>query len=77
MGFRVGFSSVGIFSSFIIARKTIQMFSKLRKRIYKSMLGSFISAAKRPPSTIPAVVTIADFSRCLVEKEEEEEEKKK
>ena len=77
MGFRVGFSSVGIFSSFIIARKTIQMFSKLRKRIYTSMLGSFISAAKRPPSTIPAVVTIADFSRCLVEKEEEEEEKKK
>ena len=76
MGFRVGFSSVGIFSSFI-TRKTIQMFSKLTKRIYKSMLGSFISAAKRPPSTIPAVVTIADFSRCLVEKEEEEEEEKK
>ena len=76
MGFIVGFSSVGIFSSFI-TRKTIQMFSKLRKRIYKSMLGSFISAAKRPPSTIPAVVTIADFSRCLVEKEEEEEEEKK
>ena len=48
------------------------MFSKLTKTIYKSMLGSFISAAKRPPSTIPAVVTIADFSRChLVEKEEE------
>ena len=76
MGFIVGFSSVGIFSSFI-TRKTIQMFSKLTKRIYKSMLGSFISAAKRPPSTIPAVVTIADFSRCLVEKEEEEEEEKK
>ena len=75
MGFIVGFSSVGIFSSFI-TRKTIQMFSKLTKRIYKSMLGSFISAAKRPPSTIPAVVTIADFSRCLVEKEEEEEKKK-
>jgi len=73
LGFIVGFSSVGIFSSFI-TRKTIQMFSKLTKRIYKSMLGSFISAAKRPPSTIPAVVTIADFSRCLVEKEEEEEE---
>ena len=53
------------------------MFSKLTKRIYKSMLGSFISAAKRPPSTIPAVVTIADFSRCLVEKEEEEEEEEK
>jgi hypothetical protein len=53
------------------------MFSKLTKTIYKSMLGSFISAAKRPPSTIPAVVTIADFSRCLVEKEEEEEEEKK
>ena len=76
MGFIVGFSSVGIFSSFI-TRKTIQMFSKLTKRIYKSILGSFISAAKRPPSTIPAVVTIADFSRCLVEKEEEEEEEKK
>ena len=76
MGFIVGFSSVGIFSSFI-TRKTIQMFSKLTKRIYKSMLGSFISAAKRPPSTIPAVVTIADFSRCLVEKEEEEEEEEK
>ena len=43
-------------------------FSKLTKTMYKSMLGSFISAAKRPPSTIPAVVTIADFSRCLVEK---------
>jgi len=52
------------------------MFSKLTKTIYKSMLGSFISAAKRPPSTIPAVVTIADFSRCLVEKKEEENEKK-
>ena len=76
MGFIVGFSSVGIFSSFI-TRKTIQMFSKLTKRMYKSMLGSFISAAKRPPSTIPAVVTIADFSRCLVEKEEEEEEEEK
>ncbi|CAL6369615.1 unnamed protein product [Bathycoccus prasinos] len=49
--------------------------SKLTKTIYKSMLGSFISAAKRPPSTIPAVVTIADFSRCLVEKEEDYEKK--
>ena len=75
MGFIVGFLSVGIFSSFI-ARKTIQMsLSKLTKTIYKSMLGSFISAAKRPPSTIPAVVTIADFSRCLVEKEEDYEKK--
>ena len=51
------------------------MFSKLTKTIYKSMLGSFISAAKRPPSTIPAVVTIADFSRCLVEEEEDYEKK--
>ena len=62
---------------FLLSREKQSMFSKLTKTIYKSVLGSFISAAKRPPSTIPAVITIADFSRCLVEKEEEEEEEEK
>jgi len=47
------------------------MLSRLTKQIYKSIVGSSIVGG-RAPSSIPAVVTIADFTRSSSDRREDE-----
>ena len=52
------------------------MLSRLTKQIYKSIVGSSTSGSSivggRAPSSIPAVVTIADFTRSSSDRREDE-----
>jgi hypothetical protein len=54
----------------------LKMLSRLTKQIYKSIVGSSTSGSSivggRAPSSIPAVVTIADFTRSSSDRREDE-----
>ena len=54
---------------------SLKMLSRLTKQIYKSIVGSATSGSfvvgGRAPSSIPAVVTIADFTRSCSDREDE------